>query len=109
MHKSLIVILIILGMLSTQFLWAASSSEAEERAAKARKQMEEMQQKQQEWKTKHPVGKREFRGPVGKYQAVRLSEEKVLILDTAGGNLWLWEAKGGKEPQYQGRIPEIKK
>ena len=109
MYKSIIVIVTILGLFLTQFLWATSSKEAEERAAQAQKQIEEMQKKQQQWKSEHQVGRPKIRGPAGKYQVVRLSDEKVFILDTAGGNFWLWEAKGGKEPQYQGQIPESKK
>ena len=109
MNKSLIVIVAILGLFLTQFLWAASSKDSQERVAQAKKEMEEMQKKQQQWKTEHQVGRPKIRGPVGKYQVVRLSDEKVFILDTAGGNFWLWEAKGGKEPQYKGRIPESEK
>lgn len=109
MNKTLVVVVTILGLFLTQFLWAASSKEAEERAAQAQKQIEEMKKKQQQWKTEHQVGRPNFSGPVGKYQAVGLSDDKVFILDTAGGNFWLWEAQGGKEPQYQGQIPEIKK
>ena len=109
MNKSIIVIGTILGLFLAQFLWATSSKDAQERAAQAQKQIEEMQQKQQQWKTEHQVGMPKGRGMVGKYQAVRLSDDRVLILDTASGDFWSWEAKDGKEPQYRGQIPENKK
>jgi len=104
MYKSIIVIVTILGMFLSQFTWAASSKSTD-----TQKRIEEMQIKQQQRKIEHQTGRRTSRGVAGKYQAVKLGDDTVFILDTSGGNFWIWKAKSGKEPQYQGQVPEIQK
>ena len=107
MYRLLIVIAAIGVILLSQFAWAASSDEAKERAAKAQKQVEEMQKKQEQWRKDHQARMPKKRGFAGTFQAIKMSDDKVFILDTAGGHFWLWSVKSKKAPEYQGQI-EVK-
>jgi len=41
---------------------------------------------------------------VGRFQALRLSNEAALILDTKEGHLWVWLAKGDTFLIYEGQV-----
>jgi hypothetical protein len=99
MGKRLLVILTILGVVFIQFASAELTSEQKEQLEKAKKQFEEMQPQR-----KMNVGSPYVKGNVGKYQAIRLGDDSVFIIDTAEGHFWVWKMEKNKPPDYQGKV-----
>lgn len=66
--------------------WAQMTEEQRRMLEKHRQELEEQQAKM---KTNIPA----IRGPSGRYQGIKLNDNKIVILDTTEGKLWLWDAK----------------
>lgn len=131
MHKSIIVILSLCMIFISQTAWAQLTPDQEERLRqleskeKAWKAWEEERSKHEErlWelsgkgktRTAKEEIKREFIKPsfdedVGRFQAVRMNNNTVFILDTKQGHLWIWIIQSDKEGKsneyilYQGQV-----
>ena len=93
MHKSIAILITLFVILLVQSGWAAMTpEEARERALQLRKQ------------TQSNFPKPLVRGSVGKFQAIRMDENSVFILDTTEGHLWLWIIEKKKTKLlYQGK------
>jgi hypothetical protein len=81
-----------------QFALAESPKSPEELLEEHRKNFEKIH-------PQIPTNKPIIRGVVGKYQGIRLSDEKIVILDTATGRLWLWDSEKNSLT-YQNQIQE---
>jgi lipopolysaccharide export LptBFGC system permease protein LptF len=113
MNKIIVAIVSILVFFLGQIVWAASSNEEKERLEKAQKQIEEMKKQQQQWMNQRQTPMHSnrplSRGMVGRYQAIKLDDGRVFILDTAEGDFWIWKMNSGQPAQHQGQISQEKK
>ena len=100
MRKLTSILIIVFIAFSLNNSWAQMTDQQKEIIEKNRKQFEE-QQKQM--RTNVPT----MRGPVGKYQAFKLDEKQVFILNTMDGKFWLWDA-GSNTITQKNQIEETK-
>ena len=108
MKKLFIILLTVFGLLLSQFGWSELTSEQKAQLEKAKKQMEEVQTKQKEMATNQQKDMRlsrpGYNETMGKYQAIRLNDNAVFVIDILEGHMWVWKADRQKPLEYQGQV-----
>ncbi|MGD2125668.1 MAG: hypothetical protein PVG99_06280 [Desulfobacteraceae bacterium] len=98
MLKRMAVLSVLFVAFSANGVWAEKSSEAEKA---------EQHSKQPEAPPPSEFYKPLSRGPVGRFQAVRVEDNSVFILDTKEGHYWIWGGSGSSGAVsliYGGRV-----